>query len=159
MRQAIVLIAAAMMVAACAAPDSTADLSLQPTYPAGAQGRPAAPDIARWTAYRQFNFDAATVDVSPSDLPKLQEIVGYLANDHSLDIGIDGTLGTEGVSQADRDLNGRRAASVRRALMDTGAGVASYRIKMGPYANPDRRKAGHVQVLVGPRTSSPEAAS
>ena len=158
----ILLTAAAVLIAACAAPqrDPIVFDSVDVVEPVGfvdAQGphNPRAiPGIAPWAAYREFNFDAASVGISVSDMPKLREIVDYLDSDPSLDVAIDGTLGTEGVSQADRNLSDRRAASVRRALMDTGAGVASYKILMGPFADPNRTRTGRIQVSVGPRMGS-----
>ena len=162
MRRAILLAAAGMFVAACASPQQESIVfgSRDVVEPAGfvdAQGPPnslAAPHIAPWAAYREFNFDSASVGISISDTPKLREIVACLESDSSLDVGIDGTLGSDGVSQADRSLSDRRAASVRRALMDSGAGVASYKILMGPFADPNRRRTGQIQVWVGPRMGS-----
>lgn len=147
MRHAVLLVVTTMMVAACATPQPTLDTS-------GKQVSRADSSIAPWTAYRAFDFEAAAVDVSLADAPKLREIVAYLENNPSLDVGIDGTLGPEGFSLADRNLSERRAASIRLALMDTGAGVASYKIVMGPFAQSNRGRTGQIQVLVGPRTGS-----
>ena len=162
MRRAILLTAAAVLAAACTGQqhDPIVSDSVDVVEPAGfvdAQGPhnlQAARDIAPWAAYREFNFDAASVGISGSDTAKLREIVDYLDSDPSLDVAIDGTLGTDGVNQADRNLSDRRAASVRRALMDTGAGVASYKILMGPFADPNRTRTGRIQVSVGPRMGS-----
>ena len=164
MRQAVLLALTAVLVAACAAADPPAlgsGNTVEPTGLIGTQGSPGsrtALDIAPWTAYQDFDFDSASVDVSISDTPKLRAIVDYLESNPSLDVGIDGTLGTKGGSQGDRNLSERRAAAVRRALMDTGAGVASYKILMGPFADPNRRRSGQIQVWVGPRMGSPSAA-
>lgn len=147
MTRVILLATVAVLVAACGA--STALVDAIP-----AQIPRADSNVTPWTAYREFDFESATVDVSIADTPKLREIVAYLESNPSLDIGIDGTLSAEGTSLADRNLSERRAASVRRALMDTGAGVASYKIMMGPFARSNRGRAGQIQVLVGPRTGS-----
>lgn len=159
MKHVILVTAAVVLVAACAAPAPTPELAVRPVDPVGPQARhdPATPDIARWTAYRQFDFDSTSVDISTSDQPKLTEIVAHLDGDSSLDVGIDGTLATEGTSQTERDLSARRVASVRRALMDTGAGVASYKIQMGPFGDPEHRRPGQIQVLIGPRTGLPRS--
>lgn len=118
----------------------------------------AARDLTPWTAYRTFTFNSTAIDILPSDMPKINEIVAYLNSNPSLDIGIDSTLTVDGTSDADRSLAHRRAASVRRALMDAGAGVASYKIFLGAFADPGHRRAGQIQVLVGPRTGSLQAA-
>lgn len=160
MRSALLLTTVALLAAACAAPDAFADgfdASAPPARLIDANDMPtmrAAADLTPWTAYRTFRFDAAAVDISPFDLPKISEIVAYLATNPSLDVGIDGTLAAAGTSAADRSLGSRRATAIRRALMDAGAGVSSYKIFVGAFAAPDRRNAGQIQVLVGPRTGS-----
>ncbi len=158
MRYVLLLTAAALLVTACAAPRPIAQDSDSAAGSARvADGVPtmrAAADLTPWTAYRTFTFAAATVDISPSDMAKIKEIVAYLNSNPSLDIGIDATPTADGMSDADRSLANRRAAAVRRALMDAGAGVASYKIFLGAFADPDHRRAGQIQVLVGPRTGS-----
>jgi outer membrane protein OmpA-like peptidoglycan-associated protein len=151
MTRVILLAAVTVLVAACAAPTA-------PVAAAPAQSPRADSNIASWTAYREFNFEPTVADVSISDAPKLREIVAYLESNPSLDVGIDGLLGAEGISPADRSLSERRAAAVRRALMDTGAGVASYKIVMGPLDQANHGRAGQIQVLVGPRNGSPAPA-
>lgn len=145
MTRIILLAAVAVFVAACAAPTAFVD---------EAQISRINSKSTSWTTYREFNFEPTVTDVSISDTSKLREIVAYLESNPSLDIGIDGTLGAEGISPADRSLSERRAASVRRALMDTGAGVASYKIMMGRNAQSNHARVGQIQVMVGPRTGS-----
>lgn len=147
MMRVILLTAVTALVAACAAPATGVEAT--PSYVSNTDS-----NIAAWTVYREFNFGLAAVDVSMSDAPKLRDIVAYLESNPSLDIAIEGT---EGISPADRDLSEARAASVRRALMDTGAGVASYKIVMEPFAQSKRGRPGQIRVLVGPRTGSPKA--
>lgn len=155
MKHAFLIAAAAAMVAACGAPqqisgpgDPSASL-----VDASRLSRNAS-DAVRWTAYRTFTFDTANVEVSASDMPKVYEIVEHLRQNPSLDVGIDGTLGAQAVNDDDRILGNQRAAAVRRALMDAGAGIASYKIFSGAFSDPDRRRVGQVQILVGPRTGS-----
>lgn len=159
MRLPILLTTAAVLIAACAAPAPTGGSAVRSVDAVDLQAphASAAPDITRWTAYRQFNFASTSLDISTSDLPKLNEIIARLDGDSSLDIGIDGTLERDGVSQTERDLSARRAASVRRALMETGAGIASYKIQMGPFGDPEHRRPGHIQVVIGPRAGSPRS--
>lgn len=151
MRHIMLLAAVAMLVTACAAPAALVDARPEQISLADS-------NVAPWTAYREFNFETTTVEVSKSDVPKLREIVAYLESNPHLDIKIDGALDAEGLSPADRSLGQRRAASVRRALMDTGAGVASYKIMMEPFARSGQGRPGQVQVLVGRRTGSLKAA-
>jgi outer membrane protein OmpA-like peptidoglycan-associated protein len=164
MRYILFLAAAAVLVAACSAPDPIAFAPDQASGPAGrveVQDKHAlriTPGGAAWTPYREFYFDSTSADVSISDRPKLNEIVAYLNGNPSLDVGIDGTPAAEGAGEADRNLSDRRAASVRIALMSEGGGVASYKIFTGAFAASNRRHAGQIQVLVGPRTGSSKAA-
>lgn len=165
MERIILLAASAVFVAACAVSQQSPTVfgssgTAKPAASAFVQvshNTPAVPENVPWAIYREFNFDSSSSEVSISDTPKLREIVAYVASNSTLDIGIDGTLGRDGISQAERDLSTRRAASVRRALMDTGAGIASYKIQMGPFGDPEHRRPGQIQVLIGPRTGSPQS--
>jgi outer membrane protein OmpA-like peptidoglycan-associated protein len=163
-RHAILLAAAAFLITACASPDLAVSGSSQaigansPVDAQGTRSSQAASDFAPWTAYRTFDFNSTTVDISNSDTPKIYEIVAYLKSNPSLDVGIDGASAAGGIGEADRNLGDRRTASVRRALMDSGAGIASYKIFIGAFADPDSRHTGQIQVLVGPRTGSQKAA-
>jgi outer membrane protein OmpA-like peptidoglycan-associated protein len=153
MKHAPILITATLLLSACASHDTVSPSARL----AGAGGMPtmrAAPDVTPWTSYRTFTFSASSIEISTSDMAKIHEIVVYLKANPSLNVAIDGTLPVEGTSDADRSLGNRRAASVRAVLMDTDAGVASYRIVNGTITNSPIRKVGEVQVLVGPRTGS-----
>ena len=162
MRHVLLLTAAALLVTACATPGPIAhdsgDAAGSPRLADGTPTMRAATDLTPWTAYRTFSFNSTTIDISPSDMPKINAIVAYLSSNPALDVGIDDTLTADGTSDADRSLANRRAARIRRALMDAGAGVASYKIFLGAFADPGHRRAGQIQVLVGPRTGSLQAA-
>ena len=160
MKRIVHLVGTAVLVAACAGPPqgSTA-LGPGDTAKSGEAAGAQIPGNARagtttWAVYREFNFASTSAEIPTSDTLKLREIVAYVASDHSLDVRIDGNLGSSAVSQAERELNDRRIASVRQALMDTGAGVASYKIQIGLYGVPLRRRPGQILVLIGPRTGS-----
>ena len=160
MRHTIFLTAAGLLLAACAAPDPIGDgfgPSTESARPIDVHDRTAtraALDSAPWTPYRTFDFDSAKVDVSISDMPKIYDIVSYLKSNPSLDVGIDETPVSERIGEAGSSLANRRAASLRRALMDAGGGVASYKIFIGAFAQPSTRRAGQIQVLVGQRSGS-----
>ena len=165
MRHIIFLTAAGLLLAACAAPDPIGDGSgpatgsAQPIDLHDRTAAPAAPDLTPWTPYRTFDFAAAKFDVSISDIPKIYEIVSYLKSNPSLDVGIDETSASERIGEAGSSLANRRAVALRQALMDAGGGVASYKIFIGAFAEPSTRRAGQIQVLVGPRTGSLRTAS
>ena len=163
MRHTIILTAVGLLLAACASPDPIGDGFGPATGSArtidvhdGTATR-ATPDSAPWTPYRTFDFESAKVDVSISDMAKIGEIVSYLNRNPSLDIGIDQTPVSERIGEG--ILANRRATTLRQALMDAGGGVASYKIFIGAFAQPSTRRAGQIQVLVGPRTGSLRTAS
>ena len=160
MKRIVYLVATAVVVAACASPpQGPTALGSGDAAKSGEAAVTQIPGNARagttlWAVYREFNFASTSAEIPISDAPKLGEIVAYVASDRSLDVRIYSNLGSSGVSQAERDLNDRRIASVRRALMETGAGVPSYKIEIGPYAVPVRRRPGQILVLIGPRTGT-----
>jgi outer membrane protein OmpA-like peptidoglycan-associated protein len=104
--------------------------------------------VANWTDYREFNFDRAVSDLRPSEMARASEIAGYLAQNPSLEIGIDSYGDGPGSDQGYRDLSSRRAGSVRDALMQ--AGVPAYKIRMIALNDP-RRRGGQVEVLIKTR--------
>ena len=90
-----ILAAAAVLVA-------TACTTSQQNLSASDSSRTAWPDdsadalrssatVAAWTAYRTFHFDTSAADVSALDMPKAYEIVAYLKDNPSFDVGIDCT--------------------------------------------------------------------
>jgi outer membrane protein OmpA-like peptidoglycan-associated protein len=100
--------------------------------------------VADWTAYREFHFDRGTADLRSSEMGRISEIAAYLARNRSLELGIDGVA-----DGRNPNLNDRRVASVREALMQ--AGVPGYQIRVGTFANPDVRRYGQVEVLLKTR--------
>ncbi len=158
MRLRILAAAAVLVVAACTTsqrslPTSDPSRTAWPDGSVDALKTPAT--LVSWTAYRTFYFDTSTADISTLDMPKAYEIVAYLKDNPSFDVGIDCT---RDLSETGRTLDCRRAASVRQVLMDAGAGVASYKIFTGAFADPSLRRPGQVQVFVRPRTGSLKAA-
>ncbi len=115
--------------------------------PAGQPGL--AGGVALWTTWCDFGFDGNEARLPVSEMEIISEIAAYLAQNPFLEIGIDGSM-QGGASQTARDLSDRRAASVRDALLQ--AGVAAYRIRMGAFSNPDRRREDAIQVLMKSRT-------
>ncbi len=106
--------------------------------------------VYKWTAYREFNFDRDHANIPASEMDGISEIAAYLAENPSLEVGIDGSLDTSDSSQRQRDLSDRRANSVNDALLQ--AGVPASQIRMGAFADPDRRHQGQIQVLIKTRS-------
>jgi len=104
--------------------------------------------VARWTTYRDFDFDRTDARLRPSEMDQVVEIAAYLVENPSLEVGIDGSL-NDGSSRNSRDLSTRRAESVRDALMQ--AGVPAYKIQMGKFADPDHRREGQIELLIKSR--------
>ena len=110
-----------------------------PTGPTGAQGPVGAVD--RWTAYRDFSFDDGRMDIRASDRSTVSDIALYLANNPSLQVGIDGTA-----DPRNQNLSDGRVSAVRAALMQ--AGVQDYRIRRGAFNDPQFRQDGRVEILI-----------
>src|SRR2546426_4527108 len=86
-------------------------------------------------------------DVCSSDLGfcfKVTDIAGYLKQNPSFRLAIDGAL-----PAGDADLSDRRIDSVREAL--TAAGVPAYKIYTGAFGDPLLRRERRVEVLFSPR--------
>ncbi len=106
--------------------------------------------VEPWTAYREFNFDPTRTDIRNSEMDRVNEIATYLSQSPSVSLGIDGTMDARRFNQSDRDLGVQRAESVRDALIQ--AGVPAQKIRLGAFADPNRRYEGQVQVVIEPRT-------
>ena len=104
--------------------------------------------VALWTTWCDFGFDRSEARLPVSEVEIISEIAVYLAQNPSLEIGIDGSM-KSGASQSARDLSTRRAASVRDALLK--AGVPVYKIRVGAFSNPDRRQEDAIQILMKTR--------
>jgi outer membrane protein OmpA-like peptidoglycan-associated protein len=86
-----------------------------------------------WSSYRNFAFNAGSDAILGSDSDKVGEIAGYVSENPSYRVGIDGA-------------NPRRVENVRDALID--AGVPASRISTGAFGDPELRNDGRVAVLI-----------
>jgi outer membrane protein OmpA-like peptidoglycan-associated protein len=111
--------------------------------PTGDQG--SAGTVNRWTSYRLFNFDDGSASIRTSEMKQVSAITAYLAENPSLQLGIDGSVDANIVNRPDRDLDERRVNAVRNALME--AGTPASRIETGAFGDPRLRSEGRVQVL------------
>ncbi len=110
-----------------------------PTGPPGAQGPVG--EIARWTEYRYFTFDRGTANITAADRNTASEIATYLANNPSLQLGIDGAM-----DPLDQNLGGQRVSAVFSAL--TMAGVPGSSIRRNTINDPQFVPDGRVEVLL-----------
>jgi hypothetical protein len=121
--------------------------------PAGAEGAMGATGaqgpvgiIGHWTPYRDFWFDYGKSDVRDSQGGTVVEIAAYLKANPSLQIGIDGSMATNGNDPRDQDLSDHRVDAVRHALLQ--AGVPADRIQTGAYSEAGTRRDRRVGVLI-----------
>jgi len=103
-----------------------------------------AADGERWSSYRDFWFDYNSFLIDVTDASKVTDIAGYLKQNPSLRLAIDGAL-----PAGDADLSDRRIDSVREALI--AAGVPAYKIYTGRFGDPLLRRERRVEVLFSTR--------
>lgn len=115
-----------------------------PTGPTGAQGQVGM--VNSWTAYREIMFEANAADIEPSGMSTISEIAGYMAQNPSLELGIDGSINSASTEPVNQDLSNRRVSAVRDALIQ--AGVSPNRIELGAFGNPQLRRNRRVDVLL-----------
>src|SRR3981081_1247960 len=72
-------------------------------------------DGERWSSYRDFWFDYNSSSIDATDSSKVSEIAGYLKQNPSFRLAIDGAL-----PAGDADLSDRRLDSVRGAPIAAG---------------------------------------
>ncbi|MGA7763687.1 MAG: OmpA family protein [Candidatus Binataceae bacterium] len=118
-------------------------------YPAGTgkavifRSRPA---NSRWTPYREITFDRNGADIEPSGMSTISEIATYMAQNPSLELGIDGSINSASTEPTNQDLSNRRVSAVRDALVQ--AGVPASRIQAGSFSDPQLRRNRRVDVLL-----------
>jgi outer membrane protein OmpA-like peptidoglycan-associated protein len=115
-----------------------------PMGPAGAQGQVGI--VNRWTPYREITFDRNAADIEPSGMSTISAIARYMAQNPSLELGIDGSMDSASTTPANQDLSTRRVGAVRDALVE--AGVPAYKIQTGSFGDPQLRRNRRVDVLL-----------
>jgi hypothetical protein len=110
----------------------------------GAQGPVGVVD--RWTSYREFVFDYNAANINTGDQGKVAEIAGYMKQNPSLQIGIDGSMDPRGNDPRDQALSDRRVGAVRDALIQ--AGVPASKIQTGAFGDTRLTRDRRVEVLV-----------
>lgn len=115
-----------------------------PTGPTGAQGRVGM--VNQWTRYREITFESDAADIEPSGMNTISGIAAYMAQNPSLELGIDGSINSASTDPTNQDLSNRRVSAVRDALVQ--AGVPAYKIQIGAFGDPQLRRNRRVDVLL-----------
>ena len=129
----------------------------------GSQGQPGiagssgpAASEAGWTSLRDIMFDFDKADIRPSEVSKISEIAGYVKQNPSVRVGIDGSTDLlRGTNRYNESLRERRIANVRDALIRTGVSVdrietgrfAAERVKCDDSTEPCSQREGRVEVM------------
>jgi len=95
----------------------------------GAQG--AAAPVREWVAFKDFLFDFDKSDIRSNETGKITEIVAYMQQNPSSQIGIDGHTDPRGTDQYNQALSERRVIAIREALASAGAPAG--RIQTGAF--------------------------
>jgi outer membrane protein OmpA-like peptidoglycan-associated protein len=88
-----------------------------------------------------ITFDRARSDLSASDKAIVTEIAAYMAQNPSLQAGIDGFRDPNNQSLSDR-----RVGAVREALIV--AGVPANKVQVGAFGDPNASRERRVEVLL-----------
>lgn len=86
-----------------------------------------------WSPCREYQFNAYDDELLRGDSDKASEVARYMDQNPSMRVGIDG-------------MNATRVDNVRSALI--GAGVPAYKIRTGPFGDPQLRNDARVAVLL-----------
>jgi outer membrane protein OmpA-like peptidoglycan-associated protein len=99
-----------------------------------------------WIPYRSFRFDDGRADIRAVDQRQIIDIAAYLAQNPALRLGIDDTMVPGVTDVGELSLGRQRIAVIRDALLQ--AGTPAYRMEMGAFADPRRRRNQQVEVLL-----------
>lgn len=149
----------AMMVAGCSAQpvervaSTTADPAASASAPAAGRHQPSPPAARKlfggagaWTPYRSFSFEPNSVAIRGSHIDQVAEIAAYMEQNPTARLGLDGSVDGQFTDPRDRELNDRRAAAIRSALIQ--AGTPASRIETGAFGDPQLRRERQVEVLL-----------
>ena len=102
--------------------------------------------VDRWTSFREFMFEYNGADIYTVDQSKVDDIAGYMKQNPSLQVGIDGSMDSRGSDPRDQNLSDRRVSAVRNALIK--AGVPESKIQTGAFGDTRLARDRRVEVLV-----------
>jgi len=96
-----------------------------PQGPAGGQGAQGAG--ARWESFQDILFDFDKSDVRGNEVGKIKEIVAYMRQNPTFEIGIEGYADPRGTDAYNQALSERRAKAILDALVTEGASANAIR--------------------------------
>jgi len=108
-----------------------------PQGPAGAQGsQGVAGAVARWESFKDFLFDFDKSDVRTDERGKIKEIVEFMKEHPTFELGLEGYADPRGTDAYNQVLSERRVTAIRDALVNDGA--ATGRIRIGAEGEKNR---------------------
>jgi peptidoglycan-associated lipoprotein len=93
-----------------------------PQGPAGEQGV-----AARWESFKDILFDFDKSDVRANEVGKIKEIVEFMKQNPTFEIGIEGYADPRGTNAYNQALSERRVTAIRDALVTEGASADAIR--------------------------------
>jgi outer membrane protein OmpA-like peptidoglycan-associated protein len=75
----------------------------------------------------------------------LADIAAYMKANPSLNLGLDGSMGNDGIESPNQNLSDRRTKAIHDGLV--AAGVPSHKISVGAYGDTTRQRDRRVEVL------------
>jgi outer membrane protein OmpA-like peptidoglycan-associated protein len=100
-----------------------------PTGPVGATGPVGV--VERWTSFRDILFDFDRTNIRSSETSKVSEVVAYMRQNPSLQVGLDGYANPRSTDPNAQTMRDRRVGVVRDALIQ--AGVPDDKIRTGAF--------------------------
>ena len=100
-----------------------------PAGPAGATGPVGV--VERWTSFRDILFDSDRTSIRSSETSKVSEVVSYMKQNPSLQVGLDGYANPRSTDPNAQTMRNRRVGVVRDALIQ--AGVRADKIRTGAF--------------------------
>ncbi|MDZ4345223.1 MAG: OmpA family protein [Candidatus Binatia bacterium] len=138
-----------------------------PAGPAGAQGAlgavgPQAAAAKQWSSFRDFLFDFDKSAIRSNETSHVSDIAGYMKQNPSARVGIDGHTDPRGTDPYNQGLSERRVNGIREALVN--AGVSTGKIHTGAFGETQPKcnesteacwqRDRRVEVLIGTDTAS-----
>lgn len=93
-----------------------------PQGPSGPQGV-----AAVWESFRDIHFDFDKSDVRTNEVTKIKDIVAFMKQNPTYEIGIEGFADPRGTDAYNQALSERRVNAIRAALVAEGASSAAIR--------------------------------
>ena len=108
-----------------------------PQGPAGAPGSQGLAGAAsRWESFKDILFDFDKSAVRGDELGKINEIVAFMKQNPTFEIGLEGYADPRGTDAYNQSLSERRVVAIRDALV--GGGASAARIRIGAQGEKNR---------------------